>query len=482
MENLLNKSIYNFKKSLFKRLGLLVVVFTITLTSVLLYQFEFNFTTKDTMIDTHEYYFYSEMVGDWGSPPDTLKIIKELDNLKMWGGIFKRNQYDICGNCGGLEEDISNCTLDSVSYNQFPAENQGIACPGDVYWSTLPEELDINEVYTWSISTDLSEKYDIQIAREVFFGDISGYPVTVVDGDEFLFYLIIDYITPGEERNIVIAFLLAFIFILGLYFFIRRYLRPVQLMKNRINALEEGDLKSTIKILGEDELADLSKSINKLIRQVDTLLEDKHQLLLEVSHELRSPLARMQFLIEMLPEHKNSLKLRQEVNFLEGMIDNLLLSDRLSMPYSKLEFKKIKITDLVSKVLELFPIKKNRIEIKNSLIEEYLLIDETKFIISIRNLLDNALKYGGNKKIQFIIQKNENIEFHVKDFGIGISKDKLEKIMEPFYQTDQSVSNIGFGLGLTICKKIIESHKGSLKINSKEGEGSTFSIFMPIPK
>ena len=332
------------------------------------------------------------------------------------------------------------------------------------------------------MSTDLSRKYDIEISRKVFFGDISGYPVTIIDGDEVLFYLIIDYITPGEERNIVIAFLLAFIFILGLYFFIRRYLRPVQLMKNRINALERGDLKSTIKILGEDELADLSKSINKLIKQVDTLLEDKHQLLLEVSHELRSPLARMQFLIEMLPEHKNSLKLRQEVNFLEGMIDNLLLSDRLSMPYSKLEFKKINIADLIPKILNLFPIKKNRIEIKNSLIEEYILIDETKFIISIRNLLDNALKYGGNKKIQFIIQKNENIEFHIKDFGIGISKDKLEKIMEPFYQTDQSVSNIGFGLGLTICKKIIESHKGSLQINSKEGEGSIFSIFMPIIK
>ena len=101
MENLLNKSIYNFKKSLFKRLGLLVVVFTITLTSVLLYQFEFNFTTKDTIIDTHEYYFYSEMVGNWGVPPDTLEVEEELDNLKMWGGIFKRNEYDICGICGG---------------------------------------------------------------------------------------------------------------------------------------------------------------------------------------------------------------------------------------------------------------------------------------------------------------------------------------------------------------------------------------------
>ncbi len=76
------------------------------------------------------------------------------------------------------------------------------------------------------------------------------------------------------------------------------------------------------------------------------------------------------------------------------MIDNLLLSDRLSMPYSKLEFKKIKIIDFIPKVLNLFPIKKKRIEIKNSLIEECLLIDETKFIISIRNLLDNALKLG----------------------------------------------------------------------------------------
>ena len=78
MENPKSKALFSFKKSLFKRLGLLVVIFTITLTSVLLYQFEFNFTTKDTMIDTHEYYFYSQMVDGWGSPPDTILIKKEL--------------------------------------------------------------------------------------------------------------------------------------------------------------------------------------------------------------------------------------------------------------------------------------------------------------------------------------------------------------------------------------------------------------------
>jgi len=452
LEKPTSKSLFSFKKSLFKRLGLLVVIFTITLTSVLLYQFEFNFTTKDTMIDTHEYYFYSQMVDGWGSPPDTILIKKELDNLKMWGGVFIKEK-----------------------------NSEGFIFPGDTYWSTLPSDIDINEIYTWSKSTFPEiKKYGIEIPLDVTFGDIHGLPVTVVDDDAFLYYIIIDYITPGEGQNIVIAFLLAFVFILGLYFFIRRYLRPVQLMKNRIKALEKGDLKSTIQIVGEDELADLSQSMNELIKQVDSLLEDKHQLLLEVSHELRSPLARMQFLIEMLPEHKNNTKLRQEVNFLEGMIDNLLLSDRLSMPYSKLDFKKIKIENIIDKIISLFPEKKNKIEIINSISDEYILVDETKFIISIRNLLDNALKYGKKNGIQLKIEKNEKIEFHIKDFGVGISKDKIKKITEPFYQTDQSVTNIGFGLGLTICKKIVESHKGELKISSEEGKGSTFSIYLPI--
>ena len=66
------------------------------------------------------------------------------------------------------------------------------------------------------------------------------------------------------------------------------------------------------------------------------------------------------------------------------------------------------------------------------------------------------------------------------DSGIGISEKNIEKITEPFFQTNQSVSSTGFGLGLSICKKIIESHKGHLSISSKEGEGSTFTLFLPI--
>jgi signal transduction histidine kinase len=320
--------------------------------------------------------------------------------------------------------------------------------------------------------------YDIQIPLVVIFGDINDYPVTVVDNGHHLFYLVIDYISPSEWNNIVFALPTALIFILGLYFFIRHYLKPVELMKDRIEKLEQGDMQSSINIIGEDELAELSHSINKMIKEINSLLENKHQLLLEVSHELRSPLARMQFLIEMLPQHKNNTKLRQEVNYLEGMIDNLLLSDRLSMPYSTLELSEIKTSKIIAKIFDLFPSMKEKIKILNSIPNEKILIDETKFIIAIRNLLDNALKYGSNKDIEFCIEKTDKIEFHIKDLGIGISDENIDGIIEPFYQANKTVTTTGFGLGLTICKKIIESHQGELKIQSKEGEGSVFSLFL----
>ena len=80
--------------------------------------------------------------------------------------------------------------------------------------------------------------------------------------------------------------------------------------------LKDGDLDSKIPILGDDELASLSRATNKMIENIRYLLNQKHQLLLDVSHELRTPLARMQLLIEMLPEHKNIFRLKNEVSLL----------------------------------------------------------------------------------------------------------------------------------------------------------------------
>jgi signal transduction histidine kinase len=393
------------------------------------------------------------MVSNWGSPPDTNHVLKEINNLQMWCGIFELNTTE-----------------------------SGIAIPGKKYWSNLPYYIFVEEFYNWQKSSEFEKMYDIDIPLKVFFGEINTMPVTVVNNGNYLFYLVIDYIPPSEINNLLFAFILAILFIVGLYFFIHRYLRPVQLMKNRIESLETGDLKSKIEIIGEDELADLSNYMNQLIEDINILLENKHQLLLEVSHELRSPLARMQLLIEMLPEHKNIIKLKEEVKFLEGMISNLLLSDRLSMPYSKLDLQNFSTQDIIDKVMGMFPSNHNRVKIDNEIPDEQVYIDETKFSLALRNLLDNAFKYSkpqDNADIKLTIVKNDDIEFQVKDSGIGISKDDVNKLTQPFFQANQTVSTKGFGLGLTICKKIIESHRGRLSVVSEPEKGSIFTLYLP---
>ena len=119
-------------------------------------------------------------------------------------------------------------------------------------------------------------------------------------------------------------------------------------------------------------------------------------------------------------------------------------------------------------------------KINNQIPNSQIYIDETKFILALRNLLDNAFKYSANSMdVELTVVKNGDTEFQIKDWGIGVSKDNIQKLTEPFFQANQTISTKGFGLGLTICKKIVESHNGRLTIKSEEGKGSIFVLHLP---
>ena len=128
----------------------------------------------------------------------------------------------------------------------------------------------------------------------------------------------------------------------------------------------------------------------------------------------------------------------------------------------------------------MFPASGDVIKINNNIPGERILVDETKFCLALRNILDNALKYSQkNPRVELSVTKNTNLEFSVKDNGSGISKKNIEKIIEPFFQANTTGSTMGFGLGLTISRKIMEAHKGSLKIQSELGKGSVFTLLLP---
>ena len=113
-------------------------------------------------------------------------------------------------------------------------------------------------------------------------------------------------------------------------------------------------------------------------------------------------------------------------------------------------------------------------------------VDELKMMLAIRNLLDNAIKYSkyNNKhqcEISFKIINNL-LSISIRDFGQGIKADEISKLTEPFYRAEKEKNIKGFGIGLTIVKKVIEAHKGKLIIESEYGAGSVFTLEINIYK
>tara|TARA_B100000212_G_scaffold331918_1_gene299605 strand:- start:1606 stop:2355 length:750 start_codon:yes stop_codon:yes gene_type:complete len=246
--------------------------------------------------------------------------------------------------------------------------------------------------------------------------------------------------------------------------------------------LEKGNLDSKIDVIRNDELGYLTRIINKMIQNIKSLLNQKQQLLSEVSHELMSPLTRMQLLVELTPDHKNKYKIKNEIVGLRNIISNLLLSDKLDIPYSNLNLEKTNFSHFLDKIIAKYPDSSNRIVVKNSFPKINLNIDALKINIAIKNIIDNAFKYSSKNSdvIIFSYIKQKHVIVSINNQGNIISAKDIEKIKDPFVRVNKDSSIQGFGLGLAIANKIVLAHNGKLEIVSNTNDGTTFSFYFPI--
>ena len=202
----------------------------------------------------------------------------------------------------------------------------------------------------------------------------------------------------------------------------------------------------------------------------------------KVMDQLEEFLANDYSLFEKEKEIQDFLKNKMidEIVYLEGMISNLLLSDKLSTPYTNLNLRKTNINNFLDLLLELSNIKLSEININNETSIQYIYIDKTKMLVAIRNLIDNANKYGEDDPIGIEISDEKNtLLIKISNTFEKINESELDKIFIPFYRM-QSTENkaSGFGLGLTICKKIVESHGGSIDFEIKDKK-IIFTITLP---
>ncbi len=276
----------------------------------------------------------------------------------------------------------------------------------------------------------------------------------------------------STERAVLWLLLFLSLIGVGLFFLLRKMFSPIQTLIDGTKRISAGDFSTLIEVNRRDELGELAQSFNAMSARIGEMLKRERELLLDVSHELRSPLTRMKVALELLPDGAAKTQIQHDINTLNAMLTELLESERLQSSYGSLKQSSFNLATLVEEVKSEFRDDADRIVIELQQ-EISLFADKERIRLLLRNLLSNALKYSQDAVKVLLSETSDAVTIRVCDKGKGISKEDLNKIFEPFYRSDAARvrlnSDGGFGLGLYLCKKIVEAHGGTISAQSEAG-------------
>ncbi len=283
----------------------------------------------------------------------------------------------------------------------------------------------------------------------------------------------------------------------GLIALLTRYLtRPIRELTRLAKDMGKGNFGAQVTIRSHDEVGELAKNFNNMSQHMAKLHKSRRELFTDISHELRSPLARIltdaEILIDRQMEpHDREQHLKaicNEVKNLDQLIGDLAILSRSEHDTVTISPVSSSLQDVISQAVSLFmlQIEEQGIILKQHIAKDVppLMIDPTRIGQIISNLIMNALRYTparGTIEIG-LTQKNSTAEVWVKDTGEGIPAEKLPYIFDRFYRVDSSRSRStgGSGLGLAIAKQFIESHGGTIRAQSNPEEGTCIWFTLPI--
>ncbi len=352
----------------------------------------------------------------------------------------------------------------------------------------LPFELRIegNNI-EWSSRSDIQpiSQYPLKKAPNPYQNYSTGsqgnyhYLLSQKSGYRYLFIVDSDFRDHQSQRHWLLFLILGGVLI-GLYLLIRRLFIPIKVISLQVDKIASGVFDHPIETKSDDELSVLADGINAMSTQIKSMLDGKAGLLLAISHELRSPITRMRVNLELLDGSSTRDALIDDIKEMEQLVSSILESEKLNTAHAPLNRNNSDLALLIKLVIQQhFPSK----AIELSLSTAYAFVDEFRFKLLVKNLLDNALHYSSSNAPAIKVSlKPENAEialiFH--DFGSGISAEDLDHISEPFYRADSARqrSTGGYGLGLYLCQQIVQAHGGRIQIESQIDVGTTVSVFL----
>jgi signal transduction histidine kinase len=284
-----------------------------------------------------------------------------------------------------------------------------------------------------------------------------------------------------HSQQTMISVLIAILIVLWLsYLLVRRLFRPIQWISNGVTQFSSGDFEHRIPIRRKDQLGILTEDVNNMAQEIKGMLDAKREMLLSISHELRSPLARLRVAAEMIENPERKKDIVQETEEMDGLIERILESERLNSSHAKLNRSNIQIDSFLSGFLaEGFS---DRVSLLND--ESFTVsADPMRLELLLKNLLVNAIQHSpDNSFIELNYKQTDgNWSITVSDSGPGIDKVHLEKITDPFYRPDPARGRKtgGVGLGLYLCRLIVEAHGGELQLKNKTSGGLAVTAVFP---
>ncbi len=287
--------------------------------------------------------------------------------------------------------------------------------------------------------------------------------------------LLLDKQTVALPWDLLLGYALSLLFLLGLYFWLTRSLKPLKTLQKQIQKVAEGDLSISVKSEKKDEIAQVSNAFDDALRKLESLINSRQLFLRTIMHELKTPIGKGKILNAFLEDYKLKDGYEGVFDRLELLLGEFSKIEQMLSSNYELHLANYNAKDLVEQALELMIMDEEALEKQVKITQESSLqihTDFTLFPLALKNLIDNAIKYAPDHKVEIVIHK-EGIS--IVNNGLQFT-DHIENYFKPFYRKDgRDGKREGLGLGLYIVHNIMEMLKLKLSY-SYEDNKNCFSI------
>ncbi|MGH6645762.1 sensor histidine kinase [Aquabacterium sp.] len=269
---------------------------------------------------------------------------------------------------------------------------------------------------------------------------------------------------------------------------IRRMLWPLRALSHGAAAFGRGELSHRIRVFHRDEIGDVADRFNQMADDIQAMLDAKRELLLSISHELRSPLTRARLNAELMDEGPSQQAVVKELGEMRDLIEDLLERERLDSGHSALRLEEAHWPALVDELLQRrFAGAMSGGQLRADLADGLpaMRLDITRVQVLLGNLLDNALRHhdAAQGPVVLTVAESETggVRLTVRDRGPGVPDDALPKLGQPFFRPDSARTrgSGGVGLGLSLCKQIAQAHGGTLTLRNAQ-PGLEAGVELPV--